>query len=335
MIRLSLCIATYNRARFIGAALDSIIEQLDAEVEVVVVDGGSDDDTSSVVGARAAGRDNVRYIREASNSGIDVDYDKAVGHARGDYCWLLADDDHLKPGALKGVLEACRQNYAVVVVNAEVRSADLRELIGVQRLPFREDRIYAASQIDALFADTAYHLTFIGAAVIRRKLWMDRDRKSYYGTEFVHVGVIFQAPLDGPVLVIAGPQVMIRYGNAQWTARAFEIWMRKWPRLSWSFPTVTEQAKRAVVSSEPWRSLQNLILLRAKGAYGRDEYNHLLRPVAFGLSALWASLISRLPGSLLNLACVALVRLLSPASKGTLLDLYASRYWVGNMRGKP
>ncbi len=334
MIRLSLCIATLNRARFVGATLDSILAQLEPEVEVIVLDGGSTDDTSQVVGTRAAGRDNVRYIREAVKSGIDADFDKAVSHARGEYCWLLADDDLLKPCAVARVLAACRKGYALVVVNAEVRSADLSEALDAQRLPYARDRVYACSEMEALFADAAYHLTFIGAAVIPRKVWMERDRKSYYGTEFVHVGVIFQAPLTGPALVIAEPQIMIRYGNAHWTARAFDIWMFKWPRMLWSFPTVGERAKQVVVAREPWRDVRNLILFRAKGAYGQAEYQRLLRPVAPGLAGFWPSLISLLPGVFVNLACVVYVRLLSPRSKGTLLDLYASPYWVGNIIGK-
>ena len=46
---LSICIATYNRANFIGETLDSIILQLTEDVEVVIVDGASTDNTREVV----------------------------------------------------------------------------------------------------------------------------------------------------------------------------------------------------------------------------------------------------------------------------------------------
>jgi abequosyltransferase len=331
VIQLSLCIATLNRARFIGATLDSIMCQLDPEVELVILDGGSRDDTGAVVAARAADRDAVRYIREETNSGIDADFDRAVGYARGQYCWLLADDDLLMPGAVARVLQACRQGFDLVVINAEVRSADLSQALNAHRLPYRADKTYAPEDMDTLFAETAFHLTFIGAAAIRRAIWQQRDRTSFYGSEFVHVGVIFQAPMTGPALVIAEPLIMIRYGNAHWTARAFEIWMFKWPQMIWSFADVSDAAKLAVTPREPWRKAGNLLLLRAKGAYGRDEYRRLLRPKITGRAAFWPALISHVPGAIVNLAAIVYVYLLSPGSKGTLQDLFASRYWLGNI----
>ena len=48
---LSICIATYNRADFIGETLDSIIRQLTDEVEIVVVDGASTDATRTEMSA--------------------------------------------------------------------------------------------------------------------------------------------------------------------------------------------------------------------------------------------------------------------------------------------
>ena len=53
---LSICIATYNRASYIGETLDSIIPQLDDDVELLVVDGASTDNTEDVVRKYAAER---------------------------------------------------------------------------------------------------------------------------------------------------------------------------------------------------------------------------------------------------------------------------------------
>ena len=50
-IRLSICIPTYNFGEFIGATLQSIIKQATDEVEIVVVDGASTDNTAEVVRA--------------------------------------------------------------------------------------------------------------------------------------------------------------------------------------------------------------------------------------------------------------------------------------------
>src|SRR3990172_8001177 len=101
--KLSVCIATFKRATFIGETLESILGQVEPGVEVVVVDGASPDDTEEVVRRLAVAHSGLRYHREPVNSGVDADYDKAVGYAQGEYCWLMTDDDVLVPGAIARV----------------------------------------------------------------------------------------------------------------------------------------------------------------------------------------------------------------------------------------
>ena len=134
------------------------------------------------------------------------------------------------------VLGHCRKNYDLIVVNAEDRDADLLGIIGARRLPFLEDKVYKPSEANRLFADVANHLSFIPSVVIRRDLWLSRDRKPYFGSLFVHVGVIFQDRLPGDALVVARPLVAVRNANVSWASRSFEIWMFKWPGLIWSLP---------------------------------------------------------------------------------------------------
>ena len=119
-MRLSICIATYNRADVIGETLAGIIPQLQGGVELVVVDGASPDTTPDVVRSALQGRSDCRYVRLEKKGGVDQDYCRAVAEARGEYCWLMTDDDLLKPGAVERVLRALQSNPDLLVVNAEV-----------------------------------------------------------------------------------------------------------------------------------------------------------------------------------------------------------------------
>ena len=100
---LSICIATYNRAAYIGVTLDSIISQLTDDVELLVVDGASTDSTEEVLHTYIKKSNRIRYIRLAAKGGVDQDYDKSIEFARGEWCWLFTDDDLLKPGAIAAV----------------------------------------------------------------------------------------------------------------------------------------------------------------------------------------------------------------------------------------
>ncbi len=280
-MRLSICVTTYNRADVIGETLASILGQLTDGVELLVVDGASTDATEAVVRALLVERGDCRYVRLPKRGGLDQDYATAVELARGEYCWLMTDDDVLKPHAIDRVLQRLRGGPDLLVTNAEVAGPDLRTTLLERKLDIGEDRDIGPGRNSDLLRVAGDLLTFIGAVVIRRSLWLARDPSRYFGTEFVHVGVIFQAPLRR-ALVIAEPLVRIRYGRAGWSTRAFEVWMMKWPRLVWSLPGVDEDAKEAVTPREPWRKMRPLVNLKAQGCYRLEEYRRWLRPLAMG-----------------------------------------------------
>jgi abequosyltransferase len=323
--KLSICIATFKRGQFIGETLDSILGQMEPGVEIVVVDGASPDDTPEVMARYAAVHPEIRYFRESVNSGVDADFDKAVGYAQGKFCWLMTDDDLLRPGAVAAVLASLGGDDDLVIVNAEVRSVDLSDLFEKQRLAFAADKVYRAADREAFFAETAAYLSFIGCVVIRRTCWMLRKRAAYYGSLFVHVGVIFQSPPIENVKIIAEPQIIIRYGNAMWTSRSFEVWMFKWPGLIWSFPDFSDEAKRKICRREPWRSAKALFHNRALGAYSSVEFKKFWQGDVGKLEKMAAYLLSVFPASLANLVMVTYFALSAQPARMALHDLLFSR----------
>lgn len=339
-IRLSFCIATRNRAGYIAETLRSIAGQATNEVEIVVIDGASTDDTREVVAGIQAEFPCLRYARLEENGGVDRDYDAAVAHARGEYCWLMSDDDVLVPGAVKRVLDAINHGYCLIVVNAELRNLDLSELIDSSRLRFDSDRVYNAHEFDRLFAETSAYLTYIGAVVIRREVWMARDRASHYGSYFIHVGVIFQHPLPGPTLVIADPLISIRFGNTQWRPKEFEIRMIRWTDLVASLDAVRGDVRRRQYPVAPWLSSKSLFFYRAKGTYGLDQYRQWVRPRVQTLRDRGRGYaIACFPGVLANLIGMLYCRLPYRDANVHLLDMKASRFfyrhWFKNALGKP
>lgn len=325
--RLSICIATFKRADYIGQTLASIVPQLREGVEVLVFDGASPDHTAHVVNRFVEADARVRYIRAETNSGIDQDFDAVVALARGGHCWLFADDDLILPGAVDHVLaELELSDPDVLVVGSEVRDRDLDRLLEPSRMPFSGRRVYGPDDGDAMLADTGNALSFIGCAIVRRSWWLSRDRASYYGTLFVHVGTIFQRPAMQRAVAVGDPLVAIRLGNAMWTGRAFEIWMFLWPALIWGLPGYSDAARAAVTPREPWRNAAPLLLARAGGGLGSVEYARFSERLG-GRSRLIAAALLALPGKVANLIAVTLLGLRGLGAGSGMYNLVAtSRY---------
>ena len=303
-VDLSICIPTLNRAGFIGETLDSIVAQLEPGVEIVIVDGGSTDGTDRIVYSYVARFPQIRYVRKgegtkASNAGFDRDCSHAVELAAGTHCWLMTDDDVLNPGAVLSVLAAVRAGHDLAIVSCEVRDLQLQKQIVRARPGFAHERVFTAAEWDDFFREIIVHLTFVGAVVVRRSLWLERQPEDYFGTGFVHVGVLFRRPITGTAIVLAEPLIVIRNGNGQWNARAFDIFMLRWPQLLWSFDGVSDDAKRAVTPREPWRLMRVLLLQRAFGRYSMREYDALHERLGPAWKQAVARTIARLPLGLL------------------------------------
>ena len=295
-------------------------------VELVVVDGASPDNTPEVMAQYLLRYPQIRYFREQENSGIDRDYDKAVGYARGDYCWLMTDDDLLRSGAVFRVVDSLDESSDLVVVNAEVQNADFSTVFDTGILKFPIDQKYEEKDREVFFSKVTKYLSFIGGVVIKRQLWLERDRASYYGTLFVHVGVIFQHPPITKIKVIADPLIIIRYGNAMWTARGFEIWMFKWPQLVWSFVDFSEKSKSLVSPKEPWRLIKQLVLYRAIGGYGLSEYRKYISSKAQGTSRGLYMTIAIIPATIINSLAALYCVLINRNARSGLYDISRSRH---------
>lgn len=94
--KVSAVVITYNRARLIGACLESITRQTYRDFEIVVIDDGSIDDTAAVVAACAP---QALYFWQ-ENQGIPGARNRGVRESRGAYLWIVDSDDTVLEDAL-------------------------------------------------------------------------------------------------------------------------------------------------------------------------------------------------------------------------------------------
>lgn len=112
MVALSVIVPLYNKAAYIGRALDSIISQTFQDFELIVVDDGSTDGGGGLAAAHPDPR--VRVVTQA-NSGPGAARNRGIDEARGDLVAFLDSDDEWLPEYLADAVEGLEHHYPEAV----------------------------------------------------------------------------------------------------------------------------------------------------------------------------------------------------------------------------
>lgn len=96
--KVSVILPTYNRARTLGRAIGSVLAQTYKNLELIVVDDGSADETSSVV--EAVHDERLRYIKSGKNQGVATARNVGLQYVTADYVAFQDSDDFWRPEKL-------------------------------------------------------------------------------------------------------------------------------------------------------------------------------------------------------------------------------------------
>ncbi len=111
----SICMLTYNRAHYIGAAIESVLAQTYGNWKLIIIDDGSTDNTSSIVTSYSDER--IKYVQYTENTGLFARRKESLTHTNGKYVAILDSDDvWLSPLKLEKQVEFLEShpNYVLV-----------------------------------------------------------------------------------------------------------------------------------------------------------------------------------------------------------------------------
>jgi glycosyltransferase involved in cell wall biosynthesis len=113
-VTVSICIPTYNGARYLKECLDSALAQTFRDFEVVVVDDGSTDSTMDVARQYSRSDARLRIWKNERNLGLVENWNRCVRLATGAWVKFLFQDDLLEPSCLERMLQASRDGVDLV-----------------------------------------------------------------------------------------------------------------------------------------------------------------------------------------------------------------------------
>lgn len=116
---ISVVLPTYNRTKTLGRAIESVLAQSYKDIELIVVDDASTDNTESLVSEYSDSR--IRYIRLQENSGSCAARNAGIIAAKGEYVAFQDSDDYWRPDKLSIQLEAFSNSKADICFSRYLR----------------------------------------------------------------------------------------------------------------------------------------------------------------------------------------------------------------------
>jgi protein O-GlcNAc transferase len=207
---LSIIIPTYNRSRFLEAQLCGLEEQLTDEVEVLVSNNDSPDDTEEMLERRGF---HIRYFRQEENIGGVLNVIFLLKKAGGKFILCLSDSDLLADDAVERYLSFFRRNPDVGVLVSECQGFVMNEEgervdLSVTQKFFDSDKLLSKGA-DAL--ELVFKRAFLLGGMVFRADLLDFDGvKEYYSSRYPQLFLAGKAAIQADVYYLSEPLIFLR-----------------------------------------------------------------------------------------------------------------------------
>jgi glycosyltransferase involved in cell wall biosynthesis len=131
--KVSIGIPTFNSNHNIVTALSSILNQNYPNMEVIISDNCSTDNTQDIVTNIASSDLRIKYFRQAENIGIFPNFDFVLKKSVGEYFMWVADDDRLEPGIIQKYIDFLRENRDYSLVSGQIKYWDSNSAIYIEK----------------------------------------------------------------------------------------------------------------------------------------------------------------------------------------------------------
>ena len=212
----SVGLPVYNGARFLAQALDCLLGQTLADLELIISDNASTDGTAQICLDYAARDSRIRYIRQSTNIGALRNFNFVAEQARGRYFKWASANDFCEPRLLEACVAVLSADPGVVLCHGRACMVD--EESG-ERTPY-------AGDVSATHAQPSERFT-----ALARSLVLNHPLYGAMRTEVLRRTPLIRPYLGGDLVLIAElglygrvhllPQVLVyrRFGSATWSIR--------------------------------------------------------------------------------------------------------------------
>lgn len=157
----SIIIPVYNCEKYVKKCLESVLRQTYKNIEMIVIDDGSTDQSLDIINRSVQGKANVKVIHQ-ENQGLSATRNKGLENATGDYIAFLDGDDYLGESYIEDLIFAAENNNSDLVIcgyqKVDSEGALLSKTVPGQYIPFEHE-------------EWAYRITISCARLYKKEIW--------------------------------------------------------------------------------------------------------------------------------------------------------------------
>ena len=192
---LTIAIPTYNRKELLKRALNSIIPQLNSQIEVLVSDNASDDGTDEMITEYYP---MVRYIKNAKNMGWDYNFLQCYREAKGEYVIILGSDDRIATGCIDYLTDFLEGNDCdLVFINYRFYDITKKEVYiknGEWIKDYKDKQDIVTTNRNQFIKYAGHSITFISASIVKKSFVANvANPERFFGTNFIHTCVMLES----------------------------------------------------------------------------------------------------------------------------------------------
>lgn len=101
----SICMATYNGEKYLAKQLDSILSQTYKNVEIIICDDKSDDNTSKILENYSSLNPNITFFINEKKLGVTKNFEKSISKSKGEFILLCDQDDIWLPNKIEHLIK--------------------------------------------------------------------------------------------------------------------------------------------------------------------------------------------------------------------------------------
>lgn len=266
---ISVIVPAYNAGAYLRRCVDSILAQTLGDLEVVIVDDGSTDDTAAICESYARSDARVRVVRQ-ENGGVSAARNRGLSDARGEYIAWLDSDDYFMPQALEKLYGALkRSGLKIAMCNYRNILVDGTEQPPRYSLPY-DERVYpretmvgfilSIGMTPVLWGSLMARALYDGIVFPEGRLFED-VRNTYRLHERADGAVMVAEPLlvrvQRPDGITRSPSVFNRVDGGQAYIERYEDAVKRWPQYKGAMLISSARTmpllRRNVLKNPPWR----------------------------------------------------------------------------------